>query len=146
MDGGSSLNLIYQDTVRKMGIDPSRIKPSNTTYRRVNFSPFRVPIEILNLLGKTGMWYFWSPADDCLDIFYFRKTSQIKQFRCFILAKSFLKELKTFQYFRMYWQIYLMYDVDMFKWNTLWTGMSCDFGLICGMIERAHTTARLRFC
>ena len=26
MDGGSSLNLIYQDTVRKMGIDPSRIR------------------------------------------------------------------------------------------------------------------------
>ena len=33
MDGGSSLNLIYADTVRKMGIDPSRIKPSNTTLR-----------------------------------------------------------------------------------------------------------------
>ena len=29
MDGGSSLNLIYQDTVRKMGIDPSRISQSN---------------------------------------------------------------------------------------------------------------------
>ena len=27
MDGGSSLNLLYQDTMRKMGIDPSRIKP-----------------------------------------------------------------------------------------------------------------------
>ena len=26
MDGGGSLNLLYQDTVRKMGIDPSRIK------------------------------------------------------------------------------------------------------------------------
>ena len=26
MDGGSSLNLLYQDTVRKMGIDPSKIK------------------------------------------------------------------------------------------------------------------------
>ena len=25
MDGGSNLNLIYQDTVRKMGIDPSRL-------------------------------------------------------------------------------------------------------------------------
>ena len=25
MDGGSSLNLIYQDTVRKMGIDPTKI-------------------------------------------------------------------------------------------------------------------------
>ena len=33
MDGGSSLNLIYQDTVREMGIDPSRIKPSSTTFK-----------------------------------------------------------------------------------------------------------------
>jgi len=30
MDGGSSLNLLYQDTVHKMGIDPSRIKPTKT--------------------------------------------------------------------------------------------------------------------
>ena len=29
MDGGSSLNLLYQDTVRKMGIDPSRSNPQN---------------------------------------------------------------------------------------------------------------------
>ena len=35
MDGGSSLNLIYQDTVRKMGIDPSRIIQSNTTFKGV---------------------------------------------------------------------------------------------------------------
>jgi len=35
MDGGSSLNLIYSDTVKKMGIDPSRIKPSNTTFKGV---------------------------------------------------------------------------------------------------------------
>ena len=34
MDGGSSLNLLYQDTVRKMGIDPSRIKPTKTTFKR----------------------------------------------------------------------------------------------------------------
>ena len=27
MDGGSSLNLIYQDTVRKMGIDPDKNQP-----------------------------------------------------------------------------------------------------------------------
>ena len=25
MDGGNSLNMIYQDTVRKMGIDPTKI-------------------------------------------------------------------------------------------------------------------------
>ena len=35
VDGGSSLNLIYQDTVRKMGIDPSRISQSNTTFKGV---------------------------------------------------------------------------------------------------------------
>ena len=35
MDGGSSLNLIYQDTVRKMGIDPTRISQSNTTFKGV---------------------------------------------------------------------------------------------------------------
>ena len=35
MDGVSSLNLIYQDTVRKMGIDPSGIKPSSTTFKGV---------------------------------------------------------------------------------------------------------------
>ena len=32
---GSSLNLLYQDTVRKMGIDPSRIKPPKTTFKGV---------------------------------------------------------------------------------------------------------------
>ena len=35
MDGGSSLNLIYQDTVHKMGIDPSRTKPTKTTFKGV---------------------------------------------------------------------------------------------------------------
>ena len=35
MDGGGSLNLIYQDTVCKMGIDPSRISQSNTTFKGV---------------------------------------------------------------------------------------------------------------
>ena len=35
MDGGSSLNLIYQDTVHRMGIDPSRITQSNTTFEGV---------------------------------------------------------------------------------------------------------------
>ena len=33
MDGGSSLNLLYQDTVSKMGIDPSRIKPTKRPSR-----------------------------------------------------------------------------------------------------------------
>ena len=39
MDGGSSLNLIYQDTVRKMGIDPTKISHSNTTFKGVTLGP-----------------------------------------------------------------------------------------------------------
>ena len=35
MDGGGSLNLLYQDIVRNMGIDPSRIKPTRTTFKGV---------------------------------------------------------------------------------------------------------------
>ena len=35
MDGGNSLNLIYEDTVRRMGIDPSRISKINTTFEGV---------------------------------------------------------------------------------------------------------------
>ena len=35
MDSGSSLNLIYEDTVRRMGINPSRISQSNTTFEGV---------------------------------------------------------------------------------------------------------------
>ena len=35
MDGGSNLNLLYQDTVHKMGIYPSRMKPTKTTFKGV---------------------------------------------------------------------------------------------------------------
>ena len=35
MDGDSSLNLLYEDTTHKMGINPSRIKPTNTTFKGV---------------------------------------------------------------------------------------------------------------
>ena len=39
MDGGSSLNLIYQDIVRKMGIDPTKIRRSNATFKGVTPGP-----------------------------------------------------------------------------------------------------------
>ena len=35
MDVSSSLNLIYEDIVRRMGINPSRIRQSNTTFEGV---------------------------------------------------------------------------------------------------------------
>ena len=39
MDGGSSLNLIYQDTIRGMGLDPTQIRHSNTTFKGVTPGP-----------------------------------------------------------------------------------------------------------
>ena len=39
MDGGSSLNLIYQDTIHEMGIDPTKICHSNTTFKGVMPGP-----------------------------------------------------------------------------------------------------------
>ena len=35
MDGGSDLNLLYQDTIREMGIDPTKICHNNTTFKGV---------------------------------------------------------------------------------------------------------------
>ena len=35
MDDGNSLNLLYQDTGRKIGIDPSRIKPTKMNFKGV---------------------------------------------------------------------------------------------------------------
>ena len=35
MDGGSGLNLIYEETLNKMEIDKSRIEQSNTTFRGI---------------------------------------------------------------------------------------------------------------
>ena len=39
MDSGSGLNLIYQDTIREMGIDPTKICHSNTTFKGVTPGP-----------------------------------------------------------------------------------------------------------
>ena len=40
MDGGSDLNLLYQDTIRKMGIDPTKIRHSNTSFQGVMPCPY----------------------------------------------------------------------------------------------------------
>ena len=39
MDGGSNLNLIYQDTIRGMGLDPTKNQHSNTTFKGVTPGP-----------------------------------------------------------------------------------------------------------
>ena len=40
MDGGSDLNLLYQDTIRQMGIDPTKIRHSNTSFKGVMPGPY----------------------------------------------------------------------------------------------------------
>ena len=39
MDGGSDINLLYQDTIRRMGIDPTKIRHSNTSFKGVTPGP-----------------------------------------------------------------------------------------------------------
>ena len=39
MDGGSDLNLLYQDTIHDMGIDPTKIRHSNTSFQGVMPGP-----------------------------------------------------------------------------------------------------------
>ena len=40
MDGGSDINLLYQDTIRRMGIDPTKIRHSNTSFKGVTLGPY----------------------------------------------------------------------------------------------------------
>ncbi|XP_044367451.1 uncharacterized protein, partial [Triticum aestivum] len=39
MDGGSDLNLLYPDTIRKLGIDPTKIHHSRTSFKGVTPGP-----------------------------------------------------------------------------------------------------------
>ena len=40
MDGGSDLNLLYPDTIRKLGIDPTKIRHSRTSFKGVTLGPY----------------------------------------------------------------------------------------------------------
>ena len=40
MDGGSDINLLYQDTIRRMGIDPTKIRRSSTSFKGVTPGPY----------------------------------------------------------------------------------------------------------
>ncbi|XP_044356816.1 uncharacterized protein, partial [Triticum aestivum] len=40
MDGGSDLNLLYPDTIRKLGIDPTKIRHSRTSFKGVTPGPY----------------------------------------------------------------------------------------------------------
>ena len=40
MDGGSDINLLYQDSIRRMGIDPTKIRHSNTSFKGVTPGPY----------------------------------------------------------------------------------------------------------
>ena len=40
MDGGSDLNLLYSNTIRRMGIDPTKIRHSRTSFKGVMPGPY----------------------------------------------------------------------------------------------------------
>ena len=39
MDGGSDLNLLYQDTIRKLGLNPAIIRHGNTSFQGFTSGP-----------------------------------------------------------------------------------------------------------
>ena len=39
MDGGSDLNLLYQDTIRKLGVNPAKIRHDNTSFQGITPGP-----------------------------------------------------------------------------------------------------------
>ena len=52
MDGGSDINLLYQDSIRRMGIDPTKIRHSNTSFKGVMPGPYAhctgsLPLEVV---------------------------------------------------------------------------------------------------
>ena len=49
MDGGSGINLIYEDTLHKLEIDRSRIEQSSTTFRGI------IPSREARCAGKTTL-------------------------------------------------------------------------------------------
>ena len=49
MDGGSGLNLIYQDTIQHMGINPARIHRSRTSFQGVMPGPDACCMDSLRL-------------------------------------------------------------------------------------------------
>ena len=49
MDGGSGLNLIYEDTLNKMEIDRSRIEQRSTTFRGI------IPSREARCMGKIAL-------------------------------------------------------------------------------------------
>ena len=49
MDGGSGLNLIYEDTLDKMQVDRTRIEQSSTTFRGI------IPNREHNALGELDL-------------------------------------------------------------------------------------------
>ena len=52
MDGGNDLNLLYQDRIHRMGIDPTKIRHSNTSFKGVMPGPYAhctgsLPLEVV---------------------------------------------------------------------------------------------------
>ena len=58
MDGGSGLNLIYEETLKKMEIDWSRIERSSTTFRGI------IPSRELCCTGKITLDVVFSSPDN----------------------------------------------------------------------------------
>lgn len=44
MDGGSSINILYADSLKQMGISESKLLPSNTTFHGIMLGKYTKPL------------------------------------------------------------------------------------------------------
>ena len=58
MDSGSDLNLLYQDTIRKMGINPTIICHGNTSFQGVTPGPDT------HCMGSLSLEVMFGPPDN----------------------------------------------------------------------------------
>ena len=86
MDGGSSLNLLYQDIVRKMGIDQSAINPTKATFRGI------IPGMEVSCTGSIALEViFRSPENYCIEELIFEITPFRSDYQALLGRTAFAK-------------------------------------------------------
>src|SRR3954469_17306392 len=86
MDGGSGLNLIYQDTIRHMGIDPAKIRHSETSFKGVTPGPDAHCTGSLRLEVKFG-----SPDNFCRERLIFHITPFSNSYQALMGREAFAR-------------------------------------------------------
>ena len=59
IDNGSSINIMYRDTMKKMGISPNMLQPTNTTFHGIVLGVSHAP------MGKIWVDMLFGTKENC---------------------------------------------------------------------------------